>query len=306
MLKVQSLRFSYPNSGPVIKGVSAQLKSGEIASIVGKTGAGKSTLLKCIAGFHDLDSGTINIDGEKVSGPDQNLIPGHPEIKHVAQDFNLLPNHTVAENIGAELHQYFKYQKKDLTRRILQQFSLWKLRKEFPRNLSGGQQQRVALAKALAERPKLLLLDEPFNQQDSWNKGEVLEAIRVLAKEMAIAIILVTHQYEDALYLSDQIWVMKRGKIVQKGTPDEVFFKPKSEAVARLFGDYLILEEQIVRPSQLKVTMKPTNLKGQVVSCRFRGHLSEYVIDLQDQRFHLLSTLNLSIGSIYFRLPDYF
>ncbi|MBL4703010.1 MAG: ABC transporter ATP-binding protein [Flavobacteriales bacterium] len=304
MLKVQNIKFSYPNEKNSINGISFQLKPGEIASIVGRTGAGKSTLLKCLAGFLDLKSGSIALDQESILGPEHNLIPGHPEIKHVAQDFNLLPNHSVTSNIGSELHQYFKYEKKEVIQDLLQEFSISSLKNKIPRKLSGGQQQRVALAKALAEKPKLLLLDEPFNQQDSWNKGDVLEAIKKLAKQLEIGIIMVTHQYEDALHISDHVWVMEKGKIVQKGKPQEVFFHPKSEATAELFGDYLILNETIIRPVSLKISSTKTDLLAKVLESRFKGNRYEHLLELRGHLFSLVGSNRLEPQEVYLALKD--
>ncbi len=296
MLKVQGVRFGFDDHKFILKGVSCKVKPGEIVSIVGPTGAGKSTLLHCIAGLYNIDEGKIYLDGQKILGPKENLIPGHPDIKHVAQDFNLLPNHTAEENIWAELHQYFKYEKQEIATTVLKEFNILTLRNKLPRMLSGGQQQRIALAKAIAERPKLLLLDEPFNQQDSWNKEEVLIAIHNLAKELNIGVIMVTHQYEDALHLSDEIWVMQKGKLKQKGTPKEIFFEPKSESIASLFGEFLIINNKIVRPISL-VKRDTGKIEASVIESRFKGNRYEYLMSYKDQKFSMVGSKSVKPGT---------
>lgn len=296
MLKAENIQFSFPQSSPVVRGLSIRIESSEIVAIVGRTGAGKTSLLKCLGGHYDIDKGKIWLDDERVMGPDYNLLPGHPRIKHVAQDFNLLRNHTVFENVIADLHQYYKYEKKEIGTKLLRALNIYPLRNTLPRLLSGGQQQRVALAKALAEKPDFLLLDEPFNQQDSWNKNEVLDAIKNWAKAEEIGIVMVTHQFEDALAIADRIVVMEKGKIVQQGTPQDVYFEPKNEQVAELFGTYIIVNDTIVRPTQLK-RKKGGSIQAKVVGNRFMGNRYEVVFKYNDQTFTLIHTRPIKVGS---------
>lgn len=304
MLRATNIHYSFANSQKVLKGISCAFEAGEITTIVGTTGAGKTTLLKCLGGFYDLSKGKITLDNEPVLGPDFNLIPGHPKIKHVAQDFNLLPNHTVYENVISELHQYYKYEKKEIGNRLLKAFRIWELRNTLPRLLSGGQQQRVALAKTLAEKPHFLLLDEPFNQQDSWNKDEVLSAIKSWAKQEKIGVVLVTHQYEDALYLADQIIVLEKGKIVQTDTPEMLYFHPKNERIAKLFGNYILLDGNLYRPTQFELSDRPTLLKAEVLRSEFKGNRFEIVLQIAGQELRLVRPQAVASSPVFLRVKN--
>ena len=154
-----------------IEAVSFTLKQGKNLSILGRSGSGKSTLLKAISGLIDLQEGEVWLDDDNIKGPAYNLVPGYKTIQYVAQDFDLKPDYSARENIKHHLDfNHTPERKEQIVNRLIRLFGLKDVEEQYPRNLSGGQQQRVAIASALAEMPKLLLLDEPFNDLDFSTK----------------------------------------------------------------------------------------------------------------------------------------
>ena len=170
MLQIKNLSFAYQNK-KVLDNVSFSVKKGSHLSIIGASGCGKSTLLKAIYGLFDIEQGAIIFANEKVTGPSKNLVPGHPKIKYLAQDFGLMPYISVAENVGKFLSNLDLKKKKIRINELLQMVDMLDFANTKPLNLSGGQQQRVALAMTIAKEPLLLLLDEPFSQVDTFHKN---------------------------------------------------------------------------------------------------------------------------------------
>src|SRR4249919_2267283 len=168
MLKVRNISFNYPGQSHFsgLKNFSLDLDRSEVLAIVGKSGSGKTTALKCIFGLEDLQAGTVSLDNEPVLGPAYNLIPGHSEMRLVSQDFYVLDNHTVQENIFDKLAGFRNEEKLKRAQRLMRLLDLLPLKDSRARALSSGQKQRVAIARALAIIPKVLLLDEAFNNLD--------------------------------------------------------------------------------------------------------------------------------------------
>lgn len=273
ILTVEEISFNYPsqNSFKGIRDLSFSVAEGEFVSILGKSGSGKTTLLKCIYGLEELESGSIHFLGEKVLGPSYHLIPGQKGMSLVSQDFYVLENHTLAENISEKLSGYTPEYKHKRTRELLTILQLKPFEYKKARELSSGQRQRLSIARALAEFPKLILLDEPFSNLDAGMKDDLLTYIRKEAKKKKSSVIMVTHQAEETLKFSDQIIVLKDGKIAQQGTPEQVYYFPKNMEIARLFGKAFRVKAfnsdlKILRPeyfelsneddSQLKVEVK--------------------------------------------------
>ena len=249
-----------------IEAVSFTLKQGKNLSILGRSGSGKSTLLKAISGLIDLQEGEVILDDEKILGPAFNLVPGYKNIQYVAQDFDLNPDYSARENIKHHLDYNHTIERKEqIVNRLIRLFGLKDVEEQYPRNLSGGQQQRVAIASALAEMPKLLLLDEPFNDLDFSTKTKTIEFLKHACAEFETSVILVTHNFEEAFALCDTLMVMNRGKIVQKGSAEKLFNEPKNQTIAGLMGDYSILrkgeeiggdtleKDRIIRPKHVRV-----------------------------------------------------
>ncbi len=237
-LKIDGVRKHYGNT-PVLEDVSFEVGHGELVSLLGPSGCGKSTLLRAIAGLIPLDQGEIWIGEREVS----RLAPKDREVGMVFQSYALFPNLTVFENIAFGL-RVKRIKEAEIKKRVADLISLVHLEgKEgfYPRQLSGGQQQRVALARSLAVQPKVLLLDEPFSALDAKIRKNLQEELRALQQALHITTILVTHDQEEALSISDRLFVMEQGRILQAGTPEEIYAAPAHPFVAHFIGQYNIL-----------------------------------------------------------------
>ncbi|MBC7861554.1 MAG: ABC transporter ATP-binding protein [Bacteroidia bacterium] len=191
-----------------------------------------------------------------MKGPSHNLVPGHSGMGLVSQDFYVLDNHTVTENITDKLSGYADLYKQKRSRELLNLLQLKPFENKKAKELSSGQRQRVSIARALAEFPQLLLLDEPFSNLDPALKDGLMTYIRKEAKKKKSSVIMVTHQAEETLKFSDRILILKEGKIVQQGAPDEVYYYPKNMEIARLFGKAFKVKNfdsglKILRPEYL-------------------------------------------------------
>ncbi|MCO4292468.1 ABC transporter ATP-binding protein [Solitalea sp. MAHUQ-68] len=243
MLAIRNLHKQYPgNEQFSLKNIHLDIKRGEIVSLVGASGGGKSTLLKLIYGILDADSGEILFNDKRVYGPSVNLLPGAKGMHFVQQDYNLNPYAKVYDNIAPVLPNTDLEFKKNRIHEILELLNIFDLKDKQAINLSGGQQQRVAIARALASGPDLLLLDEPFSNLDVILKNHLKRDLEALVEKTGISILMVTHDSNDALSLSHRIIVMQNGQIVQVGCPKEVYNRPKSTYVARLFGAINIVD----------------------------------------------------------------
>ncbi len=261
-------------------------------AFIGKSGSGKSTLIKCLYGLEDLHKGEIFINEEKVLGPSYNLIPGHKDMKLVSQDYYVLDNHTVEENIKDILIGYTNDHKEARCKKILKLLDLQPLAKLQAKTLSSGQKQRVAIARALTVIPKVLLLDEPFNNLDRPLKEKLFTFIVKEVKKKKTSLILITHEADEALKYSDKIGVMDNGKLVQFDSQSKVFYQPKNLKIASLLGDYnVIKKEDLEKTSQLK-------LKKQIL---IRPH-QLYVLQKTDTADIILTNTSLYFNGKCFEL----
>lgn len=275
--------------------MSLKLEPHRILAIIGKSGSGKTTLLKCIYGLEDLQNGEIAIDHKKVLGPAFNLIPGHEDMRFVSQDFYVLDNHTVEENIKDKLTGYTDEYKQKRTNQLLRLLDITNLRNLKAITLSSGQKQRVAIARSLAEFPKVLLLDEPFSNLDLPLRDKIFTYIRQQIRKERSSVILVTHQPEEALRYADETAVMENGKITQHDHTFNVYYQAKSKQVAALMGRYFVLEQEdvlsskvlqhqhhksqhYIRPNQLQIveTRTQAHLQVTVTNVFFNGYGFEY------------------------------
>ncbi|AOI60906.1 ABC transporter ATP-binding protein [Burkholderia diffusa] len=223
----------------IFEDIRLVLRQGEFVTLLGPSGCGKSTLLRCLAGLTGVDSGCIRVDGQDIT----TLAPQRRGIGMVFQNYALFPNMTVADNIAFGL----KMQKRtadDVARRVADVIRLVELtgmEARYPHALSGGQRQRVALARALVVEPRILLLDEPLSALDARIRRNLREQIRDIQRRLGLTTVFVTHDQEEALTLSDRIFVMNRGRIVQEGAAETIYTEPASEFVARFMGNYNLL-----------------------------------------------------------------
>ena len=234
MLELTTISFTYIDQ-PVIKELSCVVHQGQNISVIGESGCGKSTLLKLIYGLYDLDSGTINYDGNPILGPKYNLIPGEDYIKYLAQDFDLMPFITVAENIGKYLSNSYPEQKNERIAELLEIVEMTDYANIKAKNLSGGQMQRVALARVLVLEPEVLLLDEPFSHIDNFRKNSLRRKLFSYLKEKKITTIFATHDSSDVLSFADEVLVIKDGQLIEEGNPKSIYNYPKNKYIASLF-----------------------------------------------------------------------
>jgi putative spermidine/putrescine transport system ATP-binding protein len=220
----------------VIKNVDLSIEKGQFVTFLGPSGCGKSTLMRTIAGLEQPSSGTIKLDGEEI----QDKNPRRRNIGMVFQQYALFPNMTVAENVAFGL-KIKKIEPSEMKNRVAKMLDLVGLtsRKDFyPSQLSGGQQQRVSLARALVVEPKVLLLDEPLSALDAKIRKQLQKDLRDIQRKLGITMIFVTHDQEEAMILSDIIYVMNEGNIAQAASPKEIYTHPNSKFVADFIGNY--------------------------------------------------------------------
>lgn len=228
--------------GQVLTGISLEVLDNELVAILGSSGAGKSTLLRLIAGFEKPDGGEIFFDGVMVAG--QKFVSAQKrQIGIVPQDGALFPHLSVYQNIGFGLA---KSESRDQRiRQLLELTELTGLEQRMPQELSGGQMQRVALARALAPKPKLVLLDEPFSALDAELRERLRVDVRRIIRAEGVSAILVTHDQEEALSLADRVAVLREGKIIQVGSPTEIYNAPADVGIATFLGDSVLIEGKV-------------------------------------------------------------
>ncbi len=257
MLRLDGVDKTFQVKGasiPALRDVSATIPAGKLTSILGASGSGKTTLLRVIAGFEHPDRGRVSLDGRYIVGPGTFVRPEHRGIGIVPQDGALFPHLDVAGNVAFGLAKSSVDRLSPARRRVrharvaelLALVGLTGFENRRVNELSGGQQQRVALARALAPRPAVILLDEPFSAIDAALRAELGAEVRSLLAGLGITTILVTHDQEEALSLADQVIVMRDGRIVQAGTPREIYQTPVDVETARFVGDAVILDAVVV------------------------------------------------------------
>jgi iron(III) transport system ATP-binding protein len=270
--------------------INLSVKSGNILGLIGQSGSGKSTILKIMAGLLDPANGQVLFNNQKLIPPSQKLIAGNEKIKMVTQSNSLFPNITIKENIIYEL-RYFKkeYQEKRL-KSLSNKFNISHLLNKKPGSLSGGEIQRVMIAKALADEPLLLLLDEPFANLDSLNKKTIINQLSKILQKENIACVFVTHEIHDVLGWADEISILKNGRIVQTSTSEEIYYKPKNQYVAALTGEVFITNKvkSYFRPENIDIN-KNGKYNSVVENCIFKGNHYEVYFYFEDKLIYSFS-----------------
>jgi len=317
----------------VIDDLSFNLKEGEIASLLGPSGCGKTTLLRAIAGLLQPREGTIRF-GSQLVGVSTVVLPPHKRrTGYVPQQGALFPHLNVAKNIA------FGLDKKELSTQeinatvseMLSLIGMSGYENQMPTELSGGQQTRVALARALAVKPRMVLLDEPFSALDAELRNELRSEVVALLRKQGTTAILVTHDREEALVSSDKVVLMRDGKIAQYGTPEEVYESPVSPSVAVSTGDALILEAEqsdngstryaisslesesksaiasngyvVIRPEEISVSKNSSlGVAGTLIQLDYYGHDAMLVIKLKNGseiiRARVAGPMDFEVGDI--------
>ena len=274
MLNVANISFQYAPKKEILSNISFNLKEGQHLCVMGESGSGKSTLLKAIYGLLDLKKGSIYWKNQEVLGPAFHLVPGMSFFKYVAQDFDLMPYTSVAENIGKFLSRFYPEEKEQRTKELLEVIEMSNFANEKVKTLSGGQQQRVAIARALAKEPELILLDEPFGQIDNFKKNSLRRKLFSYLKEKNISCIVATHDGDDALSFADQMMVIKNKKVIAFDSPRNLYKSPPEHYVAALFDDvnelYIDGERKLMYPHQIQ-TSKDSLCRVIVKKSFFKG-----------------------------------
>lgn len=242
----------------VLNNLSLEIHPDELFIILGSSGSGKTTLLLGILGLQKFNRGRVIIDGRDVT----NLGPGERNIGFVPQNYALFPHYTVFENIsfGLQLRKIPKHILQARVKHFIDEFGLRGLERHFPHQLSGGQMQRVALARALVIEPSLLLLDEPISALDIETRQKIKAEIKNLQKKLHITMVYITHDQQETLELADRFGILNNGKIEQFGSPDEVFYKPKTLFVAHFLNTENILKGKIIHKFGNRVTIQTNDI----------------------------------------------
>lgn len=239
----------------VINRISFSLHQGQIGCLLGPSGSGKTSLLRCIAGFYSINYGTISIDGVIVSTANTCMTPEQRRIGMVFQERSLFPHLTVAENIAFGLGTVARAARRKRISEMLDLTNLADCQNRYPHELSGGQQQRVALARSLAPRPRLLLLDEPFSGLDRELRLRLVRDVRTLINEQNTTALLITHNQDEALAVSDMLGVMDCGRLLQWGQTYQIYHKPASPRVATFIGMGSMLSGKITPGRQVTTAL---------------------------------------------------
>lgn len=261
----------------VFENIQFTIEQGEFITLLGPSGCGKSTLLRSLAGLNPVDGGEIWVNNEEIT----HQTPQQRGIGMVFQSYALFPNMTVEGNIAFGLKMK-KLSNDEIQREVAKVIELVDLKgkeKQYPHELSGGQRQRVALARALVVKPRILLLDEPLSALDAKIRKHLRQQIRDIQKEMNLTTIFVTHDQEEAMIMSDRIFLMNKGQIVQAGTPEEIYTQPADEFVAGFMGHYNLVDADKAKQlfnidSQSKVAIRPESIYVKEAGRQYGQHIS--------------------------------
>jgi spermidine/putrescine transport system ATP-binding protein len=238
----------------IIPSLSLDIKEGEFLTILGPSGCGKTTLLRMIAGFEKPSKGAIKLEDKVIN----DLQPYKRDMNMVFQNYALFPHMTVEENIrfGMQMKGVSKAEQQKRADEVMHMTQLTELAKRKPKQLSGGQQQRVAIARAIVNNPKVLLLDEPLGALDFKLRKDLQRELKNLQRNLGITFVYVTHDQEEAMSMSDRVAVMNKGKVEQLGTPEEIYYQPKSMFVATFIG-----ENNIVNDGDRLFALRPEKIR---------------------------------------------
>ncbi len=320
----------------VVDHLSLKVAPGQVTCLLGPSGCGKSTTLRMIAGVEQQTSGEIWVDGQMICGPAHRDLPEDRPIGLMFQDFALFPHLSVAQNVAFGI-KGSKAETAARVRHLLQRVDMSGFADTYPHQLSGGEQQRVALARALATRPKVMLMDEPFSGLDNRLRDGIRDETLSVLKEEGTAVLLVTHEPDEAMRMGDEIALMRNGRIVQQGNPYNIYNAPVDKAAAAFFSDINVIRgtsngaltetpfgqfltpgfadgqsvEIIIRPQHLRIDFdrqgrgpnptpsEGTPARGTVKRARFMGResLVEFAMDFDG------SILSATVPAVFLPKP---
>ena len=308
VVELKQASKTYPGtSSPAVNELSFCLKEGEIISILGPSGCGKTTILRLIAGFEVPDTGEVYLRDSRAAGNGSSVPPEKRGVAMVFQDYALFPHLSVSKNIGFGLRKMKSEDRKRRVEEVLETIEMSGMGHRYPHQISGGQQQRVALGRALAPRPVVVLLDEPFSNLDATMRGQMRREVQAILRRESATAILVTHDQQEALSFADRVAVMNQGRLEQIGPPEEIFRHPATSFVATFVGhasfipgrvDGEEIETEIgrfahehevdpsntdvvvmIRPDDVKLTPDPHG-QGTIMSREFHGSRNFYFLTL--------------------------
>mgnify|MGYP005693904363 CR=1 FL=1 len=294
-LNIKNLSKKYGENS-VLSNLNFSLNKGEIISIIGSSGSGKTTLLKCISGLCDIDNGEISIDLNQI----QNLEPNKRNIGYVFQESPLFPHLNVIDNILFNMKD-IDFEKLNF---LLEKIQIKQLKNRYPHEISGGENQRVSVARSLIRNPSLLLLDEPFNNLDNQIKKDTKELIFDTIKKTKTTTIIVNHDIQESLEISDKILVLDKDiKNNMVGTPLEVYSEPISLETARLFGEInsITLNDKKIycRPHNISIVDK-SNIKATVVESKFLGSCYKIIAKFKTNKIILFNKEEIKKSTIIY------
>ncbi|MDP2522496.1 ABC transporter ATP-binding protein [Neptunomonas phycophila] len=261
----------------VFEDIDFTIEQGEFVTLLGPSGCGKSTLLRSLAGLNPVDSGVIAVDGEDIT----HQAPQQRGIGMVFQSYALFPNMTVFDNIafGLKMKKLAADQIATDVAKVIALVDLQGKEQHYPHQLSGGQRQRVALARALVVRPRILLLDEPLSALDAKIRKRLRQQIRDIQKELNLTTVFVTHDQEEAMTMSDRIFLMNKGEIVQQGSPESIYTQPANEFVAGFMGHYNLVDAIYAKrlfniDTDWKVAIRPESIYVREAGRQYDAHIS--------------------------------
>jgi len=268
-LEVENLVKSYGNN-PVIKNLTFSIEKGQLISFVGESGSGKSTFLKCLSGLENINSGKVILNNKIINDKNLFVKPQRRKIGYVFQDYPLFPHLNIKENICFNLEKRYFKNFED----IVKLTNLKPLLERYPHEISGGEQQRVCIARSIIREPDLLLLDEPFSNLDANIKYSIRDEICKIIKKTNTTTILVTHDINDALNISDKILIFKAGIVQQYSDPEKMYCEPANCYCAEILGDInkFPIDDKIyyIRPENIKIVDRSNN-SMYVEKCFFQG-----------------------------------